>query len=382
VVSEEALLSRVGVENGWLVLPDGVRYRLLVLPPYETISLPVLRKVAALVEAGATVIGPRPRRSGSLTGYPGCDAEVQTLADALFGEKTFKGRVFSGLTAREALQRDGVAPDFEAGGASAAADLHYIHRRTGEADIYFVANRSARPEAIDCTFRMDGKAPELWDPVSGKTRLATAYRQAGGRTTVPMAFDPYGSVFVVFRKSTADHPPTGAPNSRTYRARQDVPGPWTVSFDPVWGGPAEVAFPELVSWTDRPEEGIRHYSGTATYRTTATIPKALIGHDLALDLGEVHELAEVRVNGRTLGIVWSPPFRLALGDALRAGENTIEVDVVNFWANRVIGDAGLPESERRTRTNVRTLKADTPLMPSGLLGPVQLEEVVGSAPGK
>jgi hypothetical protein len=382
VITEEALLSRVGVEDRWLVLPDGMRYRLLALPPRETISLPVLRKLAELVEAGATVVGERPLRSGSLTGYPGGDAEVRALAEALWGGKTGRGRVLSGLTAREALRRDGVPPDFDVTGAGRAADLHYAHRVAGDTQIYFVANRSAQPETIECTFRVRGKAPELWDPVSGETRLATAYREAGGRATVPLAFDPYGSVFVVFRKDAEDHPATGAPNARAYQARQSVDGPWTVSFDPAWGGPAEVAFPELVSWTDRPEEGIRHYSGTATYRRTVSLPEALRRRHLALDLGEVRELAEVRVNGRSLGVVWSPPFRVDLGDALRPGDNTIEVDVVNFWPNRIIGDAALPEEKRRTRTNVRNLTSGTPLMRSGLLGPVRLVEVLEATPGE
>ena len=382
VVTEEALLSRVRVEDGWLVLPDGMRYRMLALPPHETISLPVLRKLAELVEAGATLVGPRPLRSGSLTGYPGSDAEVAALTGALWGGKTGKGRVLSGLTAREALQRDGVAPDFEAAGASAAADLHYIHRRADDADIYFVANRSRDPEEVECTFRVDGKAPELWDPVSGETRLATSYRQAEGRTGLPIAFDPYGSVFVVFRESAADHPATGEPNARTYETRARIEGPWTVSFDPAWGGPAEATFPELVSWTDRPEQGIRHYSGTATYRTSLTVPDSLGDRRLALDLGEVRELAEVRVNGRSLGIVWSPPFRVELGDALRAGDNAIEIDVVSFWPNRIIGDAALPESGRFTRTNVLSLKPDTPLLRSGLMGPVRLVGAVEAGRGK
>jgi hypothetical protein len=216
--------------------------------------------------------------------------------------------------------------------------------------------------------------------VSGKTKLATTYRQADGRTTVPLAFDPYGSVFVVFREPAASHPATGEPNARTYEARVPIAGPWTVSFDPAWGGPARVEFPELVSWTDRSEDGIRHYSGTATYRTTFRLPDALAPGARALDLGEVRELAEIRVNGHDLGIVWSPPFRVDLGDALQPGENTLEVDVVNFWPNRVIGDAGLPESQRRTRTNVRNLKPDSALMRSGLMGPVQLVEVVEAAP--
>jgi hypothetical protein len=376
VISEEALLARVRVEDGRLVLPDGMSYRLLALPPHEAISLPVLRKLAELVEAGATVVGERPLRSSSLTGYPGSDAEVRALAAALWPGKAGKGRVLSGLTAREALQRDGVRPDFEARGAGGASGVNYVHRVAAGTEIYFVASRSAQPETIECTFRVNGKTPELWDPRSGETRLATAYRLVEGRTTVPIAFDPYGSVFVVFRKNAADHPATGAANARAYEVRQGVDGPWTVSFDPEWGGPAEVEFPELVSWTDRPEEGIRHYSGTATYRRTVTVPEAVRGRRLALDLGDVRELAEVRLNGRSLGVVWSPPFRVDLGDALRPGENAVEVDVVNFWPNRIIGDAALPEEKRRTRTNIRDLKPDTPLMRSGLLGPVRLVEAL------
>jgi len=322
------------------------------------------------------VVGPRPRGSDSLTGYPGVDAEVANLAEALWGGTPGPRRVLSGRSARAVLEERGLAPDFEASGASAAADLHYIHRRLGDTDVYFVANRSATPETIDCTFRVDGRAPELWDAVSGQTRLATTYRRSGGRTSLPIAFDPYGSVFVVFREPADSHPPTGAPNAARMEARATVAGPWTVAFDPAWGGPVEAAFPGLVSWTERPEEGIRHYSGTATYRTTLRVPDSLRARRLALDLGDVRELAEVRVNGRALGTLWSPPFRVELQDALRPGDNSLEVDVVNFWPNRVIGDAGLPESQRRTRTNVRNLKADTPLMPSGLLGPVRLVEVV------
>jgi len=381
VVTEEALLSRVRVVDGGLELPDGTRYRMLALPPYETISLPALRKVGELVNDGATVVGPRALRSDSLTGYPGVDTEVAHLAAVLWGDETAPGPVLSGRSAREVLEEKGVAPDFEAAGASEAADLHYIHRRTGDTDIYFVANRSATPETIEATFRVDGKAPELWDPVSGKTRFATTYRRAEGRTTVPISFDPYGSVFVVFREGADAHPPTGAPNAPRVETRASVEGPWSVAFDPAWGGPSQVAFPRLVSWTDRPEEGVRHYSGTATYRATITLPESWRGRRLALDLGDVRELAEVRLNGRALGIVWSPPFRVELEDAVHPGENALEVDVVNFWPNRVIGDAALPESERRTRTNIRNLKADTPLMPSGLLGPVRLVEIVGSRGG-
>ena len=223
VITEEALLSRVAVEDGWLVLPDGTRYRLLALPPYETISLPVLRRLDELVRAGATLVGPRPQRSSSLTGQPAADDEVAALTAGLWGGSAGRGRVLSGLTAREALQADGIAPDFEVAGASAAADVHYIHRRTGAggADIYFVANRSIEPETIECMFRVDGKAPELWDPVSGETELATTYRQAEGRTTVPIASPPTARCSW---SSAIPPPPIPRPASRTPRDTSHGPG--------------------------------------------------------------------------------------------------------------------------------------------------------------
>ena len=138
-----------------------------------------------------------------------------------------------------------------------------------------------------------------------------------------------------------------------------------------------VEFDSLTDWTQRNEPGIRFYSGTATYSKTFQLPDSANragGSELFLDLGEVCELAEVKLNGKSLGVVWTPPFRVKIGDAVKAGDNRLEVEVVNFWPNRIIGDAALPEAQRRTRTNVRKLTAESRLMKSGLLGPVRLME--------
>jgi len=375
VIAEEALLQRTAVKNGRIVLPDGMSYRLLVLRDQEAISLPVLQKVRELVEAGATVLGRKPQAATGLQGFPKSDAEVRRLADALWD----RGRVGGGKTARETLAALGVKPDFEFAGGDDQTSIDYIHRRDGPTEIYFVANRAPRPEKLECTFRVCGKAPELWDAVRGTIRKLSQFRIQDGRTSLQIVFPPCGSWFVVFREATAATAGSGS-NFPEPKTVAEVAGPWVVSFDPRWGGPREAAFEKHEDWTSRPEEGIRFYSGTATYRKTFDAPPAAAGSRLLLDLGEVRQLAEVRLNGRALGIVWAPPFRVDLGDALKPTGNVLEVEGVNFWPNRIIGDQSLPEDKRFTRTNVRKLTAETELMPSGLLGPVTLLDCGDSWP--
>ncbi len=391
VVTEAVILTRMAVKDGWITLPDGMSYRVLVLPDRTKISLPVLRKLRELVAAGATVIGPRPSQATSRLNYPACDVEVASIADELWGKTNTagasigshpfgQGRVIQGKTARNVLLADGVQPDFQFNGEP-DRPLDYIHRRDGDADIYFVANRTNLATFASCAFRVAGQAPELWNPVTGEHRFAAAYQESDGRTLVPLDFAPCGSWFVVFRAPAAVHPalvtghvPTNA-NAPTFTPLAEISGPWTVRFDTNRGAPAEAEFPQLVSWTERPEAGIRFYAGTATYTKTFELPADTqsLAADVFLNLGDVRELAEVRLNGRPCGIVWTPPFRVNLAGALKPGPNELEVEVVNFWPNRIIGDAGLPPERRLTRTNIRKLTQDTPLMISGLLGPVSLE---------
>jgi len=385
-ITEEALLTRASVRNGRIVLPDGMSYRVLVLVNHDVISLPVLKKLKELVAAGATVIGPKPVKGETLQDYPGCDAEITGLADELWGGKVGSGRVIAGKTAREVLLAAGVPPDFHFNGEP-DKPLDYIHRTDGNTEIYFVANRTNLPASATCVFRVTGKAPELWNPVTGEHRFAAAYQEGDGRTFVGLEFAPCGSWFVVFREPAAAHPatitgsvPTNA-NSPVFKPLAEISGPWTVHFDPKWGGLASAQFDQLVSWTTRPEPGIKFYSGTAVYGKTVSIPDSALRtpHSaLLLDLGDVRELAEVKVNGQSCGIVWAPPFRVDITSAVKPGENKLEIEIVNFWPNRVIGDAGPAAGQRFTRTNIRNLKASTALMESGLIGPVRLLSVAGS----
>lgn len=385
VASEEVLLTRVSVRDGRLVLPDGMSYRVLVLPNLRGISLPVIRKLRELVDAGASVIGPRPDHATGLTDYPRNNEEVARLAQELWGDcngksvtshRFGKGRVIWGQTTREVLLADGVKPDMEAVCDDADTKLDYIHRRDGDAEIYFLRNTAAKWAQARCTFRVAGKAPEHWDPITSRIRLLPQFTQADGRTSLPLRFPPYGSMFVIFRRSPSVETATRVvSNFPTVTPVLTLDGPWQVKFDQKWGGPEITDFPQLVSWAERPESGIRFYSGTATYLKTFDVPEALrtAGKRVMLDLGNVRQLAEVRLNGKNLGVLWAMPFSVDVTDAVRPKDNSLEIEVVNFWSNRVIGDQSLPPDQRRTRTNIRKLTKKTPLMESGLMGPVILQ---------
>ncbi|MBI1334491.1 MAG: glycoside hydrolase [Armatimonadetes bacterium] len=381
VATEEVILNRVQVENGDLVLPDGMRYRLLVLPNRTTISLPVLKKVRELVIAGATVLGPKPTEATSLEDYPQRDAEVKKIADELWGagpsvpvRTVGDGVVLSGLSGRDALLGRTAGPDF-AFTSPDDLDINYVHRRDGDADIYFVANRSKTAGKAACSFRVTGKVPEFWDPMTGEVRDVPSWTDDTIHTTVPMEFNPCGSMFVVFRRPGRPDPKIGP--LANYDRVTDLgflDSGWGVAFDPKWGGPAHTAFEKLTDWSENPDPGIRYYSGTAVYTTTFEGPQTAI-KGLALDLGSVHEVSEVILNGRNLGIVWAPPFRVDISQAVQPGTNVLEVRVTNFWPNRVIGDARSPGQTPFTRTNIRNLTADSKLMPSGLLGPVRIVSI-------
>ncbi|MDB5328121.1 MAG: hypothetical protein JWM57_3690, partial [Phycisphaerales bacterium] len=395
-VDPDLLIAHARVKDGRVVLDGGASYALLVLPRFDTMTPALLRKVHALTEAGATVVGTRSRKSPSLAGYPACDAEIEAIAATMWGKEPSKqvglGRVIDAPvviaddkptanpavwpdlyvdydTTARVLQSAGVAPDFEAD-----ADLRYIHRVDGATDLYFVANPSDIALSANCTFRVGGRQPEWWDAVTGERHALPEFTVVDGRTTVPLKFAPTGSGFVVFRD--APQATNLAGRNQSNDAAATLAGPWRVAFDPKWGGPAEVTFTALDDWSKRPEPGIRGYSGKAVYRTTfdasaaATPPKD--GKSI-LSLGNIHAMASVNLNGQDLGIVWCPPWELAVPpDLLRATGNELEVTVANLWINRLITDAGLPETQRLTKTTANPYKADSPLQPSGLLGPVQL----------
>ncbi len=353
VIDEYALTHRTTAKDGRIVLPEGTAYQLLVLPDRPSMSLEAVRTVQKLVGGGAQVLGPKPQRTTGI----GDDRALRLIADATWG------KVHTNETARAVLKARGVLPDFEG-----PADTDYVHRRSGDTEIYFVRNGKPEWLTADFTLRVKGKTPELWHPDSGVIEDAAAYQlTADGRTRLPLALEPNGSVFVVFRRAG-----TGRKSAvKAIAAAPPVPvnGPWTVSFTPGWGAPAQATFDKLLSWSEHPDAGIRYYSGTARYAASVNLPDT---RDWTLDLGEVREIAEVWLNGKPLGIVWKKPFTLKLGHAAHVGANQLEIEVVNLWPNRLIGDQKLPLEKRFTSTNITKFTANSPLMPSGLLGPVEL----------
>jgi hypothetical protein len=355
-------------------------YSLLAMPDHGVLSLEALEKVNELLRQGATVLCPRPRRMVSLVGGEKARQRFEQLADQLWGEisgekgeKTIgAGRLIWGKAARQVLAEDRIRPDFEYMADGPDALLDYIHYTVEDTDFYFVCNQRPQTVQAACRFRLSGKAPQLWDPVTGIVRPAL-FTQPDGRTEIPLQLNPYGSVFVVFTNQTpaAKDP---AANYKEYTPAQTLSGPWQVSFDPRWGGPASVQFDDLIDWTQHPDPAVKFYSGTAVYKKTFTMEQPIrSGRQVWLDLGRVEDvgIAKVILNGQDLGILWTPPFQADITGALKEGENVLEVEVVNSWRNRLIGDKDLPQEKRLTKTNI-TVRNDWKMQESGLLGPVQI----------
>ena len=382
-VTNEDILLQLKVEAGRIVVPGGVRYRLLVLPDHKVLSLAALEKVNQLLGQGASVLGLKPQRLVSLVGGTESQKRFKELAGRLWGDASAatgqkqigKGRLIWGKTARQVLVEDGVNPDCEFE-ASKDSVFDYIHYRIDEMDVYFVCNQSERTEDVLCRFRIAGKTPELWDPVTGQVRRQVAFTDSNGQTEIPLRLAPYGSVFIVFTNEEPKPSPTkNSVNYTDYVPAMTIGGPWQVRFDPKWGGPEKVTFDKLTSWTQHSEPGIKFYSGKATYNTSFNFEEKIDRRkEYWLDLGKVEDvgIARVRLNGQDLGILWTMPFRTDISDVLKPGRNLLEVDVINSWRNRLVGDRNLPQSRRYTKTNI-TIRREWKILESGLLGPVTIK---------
>lgn len=298
------------------------------------------------------------------------------------------------------LASKGVPADF-----SSTAPLRYIHKEIDKTDVYFLANPAAQEVEAMATFRVSGRQPELWWPDTGRIERVAVFESHGNRTSIPLRLDPHGSVFVLFPEGAAGlKQEAGRKNWLEFRAVAELGGPWEVRFPPGWGAPERINFAELISWSEHPDSGVKYFSGTATYRKEfewdAALPGGAERQRVFLDLGKVQIAAQVRLNGHDLGNLWKPPFRVEITNALEAGDNSLEVQVVNLWINRLIGDEQLPEDSLRkpdgtleewppwllegkpspagrfTFASRRLWEKDDPLVGSGLIGPVVLRVVV------
>ena len=373
-VNADALIHELSVSDGRITTASGMSYRVLGLDPYSRhMSLPVLRAIHKLVTEGAVVAGPKPDDDPSLADD---QAEFAKLSDELFGDgtsvhKVGRGTVYAGQDIGSVFDALHVAPDFDYNKPEADTRLLFVHRKVADGEIYFVDNRSDRTEQVDATFRVTGKAPELWRAESGNTEPAS-FTIAGGRTTVPLTLEPWGTVFVVFRNATNE-------TSRTLPAKTEsqlatVDGPWSVSFQGGRGAPTSISLDKLSSWSDNPDPGVKYFSGSGTYAKTVDAAPDWFrkGAHVWIDLGEVKNLAEVTVNGKPLGIVWHTPYRVDATAALKPGKNEVSIKVTNAWVNRMIGDQQPNAPAKYTFTTEHPYTENSPLLPSGLLGPVRI----------
>lgn len=459
-VNAEAI-EMMTLRDGYFVLPSGARYRLMVLPPVETMRPEVLQKLETLVQAGGAILGDPPSRSPSMENYPDCDRLVRALAERMWqdcdGDQKTRvdyggGQIFRGVGIKAALDQLRLAP--AVAGLDPEGQL-FVHRGDVGMDLFFISNQRDQGVLLSPVFRVQGRRPELWHPDRGSIELPACYRQDGDGVRVPLRLEARGSVFVVFRRpaeveavrtvkrdgqeiwsAQRDLEPKVAAWPAVWATVEqgairvessgsgdveleladgshrlvkvdaipdamDIPGPWQVSFDPQRGGPEQVTFDHLLSWPDHPEEDIRYYSGTAVYHTTFEVSADWLdaGRRITLDLGDVQIMAKVRLNGRELISLWKPPFTAEVGDKLRVGQNQLEVEVVNSWANRIIGDEQYPSdctwetvavgqylkqwpewfvekqprpTPRQTLYTVKHMPMDMNLMRSGLIGPVRL----------
>ncbi|MBQ6286986.1 MAG: glycoside hydrolase [Bacteroidales bacterium] len=375
-VVDETVLLQLSVKDGKIVAPSGMKYHVLVLPDHGALSLEALEKISRLIDKGAVVLGKKPSRLISLRGGDDAQEDFRRIAGGLSQAGLID------CPARDYLQSVEIHKDFSLSGAP-ETDFDYIHYVVGGKDVYFISNQKPEFRKVSCTFRVSGFQPELWNPLDGSIRDARAFSQSDGLTTVPLEFDPYGSIIIVFNKKSKASGGEALSNYKSYRTLSEVEGPWTVCFDPEWGGPGKVVFDTLADWSTFADEGIRFYSGHASYENSFELPGGPSkGTSYRIRLNDVKDvgIANVFLNGTFVGTVWTKPFDIDVTSFIRKGRNTLEIEVVNSWYNRVAGDEMNPDGKTWTRTNIVLghdyvgRKLDTiPLEASGLIGPVEIQ---------
>jgi hypothetical protein len=387
-INPDALL-KASVRNGRIELPGGASYKLLILPQPHPMSPTakrmtpaVAKKIAELVQAGATIIvNDAPEQSYSLTQSAVADKQVKSIAGSIWKKlpaaklmkwNVGKGTVVQGPYKESSFEPIGVTKDLAAVDASGkpAKDIAWTHRKGDGFDIYFISNQRNEARMEILSLRVTGRLPEIWDPVTGDQSKVATYTLKNDCTKMPLLLPANGSVFIVLREPTMA---TGNTTLKTSAITQAmIQNAWIVSFDSTKGGPAQpVVFEQLKDWSTDNNNAIKYYSGTATYTTTFDY-KPAFDAKIWLDAGKVASLAEVFVNGKSCGVMWTPPYRVDITKALRPGKNELRIEVTNTWFNRLKGDQLLPEKERITWTTAPLWLKDKPLLPAGLLGPVTL----------
>jgi hypothetical protein len=394
------------VKNNRIYLPQGQFYEVLVLPQDKRINPLVLQKLEQMVAAGATIIGPKPDRSYGLYNHEATDRQILNIANKLWGKvdssrvtsHTYgKGSVTWGKTVRDILLQKGITPDVHFQ-SNQNDTIDYIHRRTTDADIYFIRNKKAEAITGTCTFRVKGRQPEWWNAETGKTIQITTFSTSKEGTTIPLNLAAQESAFIVFRKALAPaakgeegkdsngiiYTTKGIVKTfqKTSRPNPVIKGPWEVRFEHRGTTPVADTVQDLTSWHTSANQAVRHFSGQAAYYNSFEIAATDLKKDavLLLSLNKVREIAEVYLNGKRLGLHWHPSQVFALTHELRPGKNYLVIELVNSINNALIGDAGRPKEYRQMRSNIARLPnawqkpfAEAGLIEAGLIGPVTLQ---------
>ncbi|QPH40206.1 glycosyl hydrolase [Pedobacter endophyticus] len=395
-------LSTATVKDGEVVFASGARYKVLVFPGdmkmnpnYQFISYETLEKLSALVNAGAKVIiADKPLYQYDIkqvnTKY--FDQVVNEIWGGAF--ETIKGNGYSLIMKKRGLGQVIKAPfyadDFTPFGVEKdlavrylpsvvssvfqqAKNVAYVHRETSTKEIYFISNQEDKERVLNFSFRISGRVPQLYDPVTNDTIPLNQWSIYNGRTEVVLKLPANGSVFVIFEKQTESKQLQAGSNWSNFKTTQDISRNWQAKFDTAYGGPLkQVIFNELSDWTKNADSSVKYYSGTAVY-TKNFIFNGNAKDKVWIDLGEFASIAEVKINGINCGTLWTTPHRLEISKALKKGENKIEIEVTNTWANRLIGDSKLTQDKRITNTTAPFRLEGKPLNPAGLLGPVVLK---------
>ncbi|MFY0606481.1 MAG: hypothetical protein JXR10_07195 [Cyclobacteriaceae bacterium] len=380
-INAEVIMDRLSVQDGRFVLPDGMSYKVMVLPPFRTMRPELLEKIVSLVEKGGVVLGPKPEKSPSLEDYPNCDQRVKSLADQLWSGSYANGKmsashgsgkILDGWELADVFSEIGLVKDFTVMNDSS---ILWTHRRTAELDIYFITNQTDESIKIAPEFRVEKSLkPQLWDAISGAVRPLPAYEITSTGIKVPLAMEAAQSWFVVFTDENLKAGQTS--NFPDYQKLVALDGPYLVDFENKDIAPEEmVVLDELMDWSKSSDEQIKHYSGTATYTKTFEVSSFPKDQEIYLNLGEVAVMAKVKLNGQDVGGVWMAPYRLNITDAIQEGENELEIEVVNLWRNQLIKDKSRPEDEKYTWLVTDDIKPESKLQLSGLIGPVEIETV-------
>jgi|TARA_B110000908_G_scaffold67775_1_gene81881 hypothetical protein len=429
VINTEILLNNLRVINGKLVLSNGAEFSVLALENENVINPEVLTKLNELIKQGAVIVGEKPKGISNIENSELTIKDSENLINQLWANGAdiskdihLKDKVFSGIKAVTILKNLNISPDFKYSDMESFL-LDYIHYKKGDMDFYFIRNTSNQWVSRECGFRQQLKVPEIWNPITGKIVPVSVYTQQNQYVNIPITLAPYESYFVVFKKGNTSalysnifasdqNPPLMNfttdgilfLNEGTYKLQnnshlkqienkqktQVINGEWNVSFSKGWGAPETAVFSELSSWTDNKDVGIKYYSGIGTYHKTFEFEKnksASSGELIFLDLGNLSKVAEVWLNGQSLGIVWAKPYQYDITNIIKKGANKLTIEVANTWSNRLTGDA--ITGEKYTNTNIletmlpsksiepsdqtRVPWANVPLIESGLLGPVTIK---------